>query len=64
MYQARTLAAAGLICLTIPPVTALYWLFYPDAADPSIFDGATMLALLGIGGLLRRMYRAAAPRPW
>ena len=64
MYQARTLAAAGLICLTIPPVTVLYWLFYPDAANPSIFDGTAMFALLGIGGLLRRMYRAAAPKPW
>ena len=64
MYQARTLAAAGLICLAIPPCAMLYWLFYPEAATPSISDGTAMCALLLIGGLLRRMYRAAAPKPW
>ncbi|MDP6906314.1 MAG: hypothetical protein QF440_02735 [Candidatus Thalassarchaeaceae archaeon] len=64
MYQARSLAAAGLICLSIPPFAILYWLFYPDAIVPSTSDGLAMVALGSIGIFLRRMYRAAAPKPW
>ena len=64
MYQARTLAAAGLICFSIPPCAALYWIFYPDAIAPTISDIGAMTALFGIGWILRRLYRAAAPKPW
>ncbi len=64
MYQARTLAAAGLICLVIPPFAAFYWLLYPGAPVPTVNDLGGVLALGAIGALLRRMYRAAAPDPW
>ena len=64
MYHSRSLAAAGLILLSIPPCAAFYWLFYPGAVSPTTFDIGGMLALVGIGLGLRRMYRLAAPRPW
>lgn len=64
MYQARTLAAAGLILLVIPPCAAFYWLFYPGAVTPSWNDVGGVAALAAIGIALRRMYRAAAPKPW
>tara|TARA_B100001996_G_scaffold106282_1_gene80061 strand:- start:3362 stop:4543 length:1182 start_codon:yes stop_codon:yes gene_type:complete len=64
MYQARTLAAAGLICFSLPPCAALYWIFYPGAIAPTVSDISAMTALFGIGWILRRLYRASAPKPW
>ena len=64
MYRARTIAAGAMICLSIPAVAVLYWLFYPDASYPATVDMAGVAITGVIGGLMRRLYRSLAPKPW
>jgi hypothetical protein len=64
MYRSRTIAACGMICMSIPAIAALYWLFYPDVPSPTMVEMAGVAILGGIGWLLRRLYRSLAPIPW
>ena len=64
MYRARTIAAGAMICLSIPAVAVLYWLFYPDASSPATVDMAGVAITGVIGGVMRRLYRSLAPKPW
>ena len=64
MYRARTIAASGMICMSIPVIVALYWLLYPSAPSPSTIEIGGVVILGGIGWLLRRLYRSFAPMPW
>ncbi|MED6297352.1 MAG: hypothetical protein VX828_03535 [Candidatus Thermoplasmatota archaeon] len=64
MYRSRTIAAGAMICLSIPAVAVLYWLFYPDASSPTTVEMAGVAITGVIGGFLRRLYRSLAPTPW
>ena len=63
MYQARTLAVAGLICFAIPPAAAFYWLFYPGSPSPTLSDIGAMGVLVLCGFALRRLYNSSGAPP-